>query len=121
MEIVFYLVVILFLSILVYVYVPIGLWFSARMSGVSIPLGQLTVMRFRRVPATLIVNNMVAATSAGLDLNWEDLETHYLAGGDVTKVVKALIVAHKANIEMTVKTATAIDLAGRDVTGRGSS
>ncbi|MFW5892003.1 MAG: flotillin-like FloA family protein, partial [Bacteroidota bacterium] len=105
---------ILFLWILFY-FIPIGLWFSALVSGVRINLLQLVLMRWRKIPPSVIVNNLISATKAGLRLNRDDLEAHYLAGGRVKAVVNALISADKANINLDFKTATAIDLAGRDV------
>ena len=95
--------------------VPIGIWFQALISGVHTSLVQLIFMRFRKVPPTVIVNNMIAATKAGLSVQQNDLEAHYLAGGRVNSVVNALISADKANMNLDFKTATAIDLAGRDV------
>ncbi len=95
--------------------VPIGIWFQALISGVRTSLIQLIFMRFRKVPPSVIVNNMIAATKAGLTVKQNDLEAHYLAGGRVNSVVNALISADKANMNLDFKTATAIDLAGRDV------
>lgn len=97
-------------------YVPFFLWISARVSGVSISLIQLFLMRIRKVPARVIVQAMIEAHKAGLsEVNRDDLEAHYLAGGNVEKVVHALVSASKANIQLGFKMATAIDLAGRDV------
>ena len=97
-------------------YVPIFLWISARVSGVRISLMQLFLMRIRKVPASIIVRALIEAHKAGLnDVNRDDLEAHYLAGGNVEKVVHALVSASKANIDLGFKMATAIDLAGRDV------
>src|SRR3954466_4116084 len=96
-------------------FVPIGLWITALFSGVKIGLFNLVFMRIRKVPPRLIVESMITSTKAGLDLTVEDLETHYLAGGHVGNVIKALISADKANIALSFKQATAIDLAGRDV------
>lgn len=95
--------------------VPIGLWFSALVSGVRISLVQLILMRWRKVPPSVIVNSLIIGTKAGVPLNRNELEAHYLAGGRVQRVVNALISADKANIELSFKSATAIDLAGRDV------
>lgn len=104
------------LGILLFFYfVPLGLWFSALLSGVHVSLIQLIFMRIRKVPPGLIVNSLITATKAGLSLNRNELEAHYLAGGNVVKVVNALISAQKANIDLDFKAATAIDLAGRDV------
>lgn len=105
----------IFLLWLLFYFVPVGLWFTALVSDVRISLLQLILMRWRKVPPSVIVNNMIAATKAGLHLQRDELEAHYLAGGHVQKVVNALISADKANIELSFKTATAIDLAGRDV------
>jgi uncharacterized protein YqfA (UPF0365 family) len=96
-------------------FIPIGLWVTALFSGVKIGLFNLVFMRIRKVPPSLIVNSMITSTKAGLNLTVEDLETHYLAGGNVGNVIKALISADKANIALSFKQATAIDLAGRDV------
>jgi uncharacterized protein YqfA (UPF0365 family) len=96
-------------------FIPLGLWFSAVFARVYVPIGQLIGMRIRKVPPGIIVLSMVSATKAGLKLNLDDMEAHYLAGGNVRSVVNALISADKANIDLDFKSATAIDLAGRDV------
>ena len=97
-------------------YVPFFLWISARVSGVRTSLIQLLLMRIRKVPARIIVQAMIEAHKAGLsEVNRDDLEAHFLAGGNVEKVVHALVSAAKANIDLGFKMATAIDLAGRDV------
>ena len=97
-------------------YVPFFLWISARVSGVRISLMQLFLMRIRKVPGSVIVRALIEAHKAGLnDVSRDDLEAHYLAGGNVEKVVHALVSASKANIDLGFKMATAIDLAGRDV------
>ncbi len=97
-------------------YVPFFLWISARVSGVRISLIQLFLMRIRQVPANIIVRAMIEAHKAGLqDITRDDLEAHFLAGGNVEMVVHALVSASKANIDLGFKMATAIDLAGRDV------
>jgi len=91
------------------------LWFSAVFARVFVPIWQLIGMRIRKVPPSIILNNLVSATKAGLQLKVDDLEAHYLAGGNVKQVVNALISADKANIPLDFKAATAIDLAGRNV------
>ncbi len=106
--------VIVLLFIILYL-VPIGLWFSALVSGVRISLLQLVLMRFRKVPPGVIVSALIEGTKADVALNRDALEAHYLAGGHVARVVHALVSAAKANIELTFNMATAIDLAGRDV------
>ncbi|WP_207429595.1 flotillin-like protein FloA [Pedobacter sp. SYSU D00535] len=94
---------------------PINLWFTAQLSGVRISLLNLFLMRLRKVPPSLVANAMITSTKAGLNLTSNDIETHYLAGGNVNNVIKALISADKANIPLDFRLATAIDLAGRDV------
>ncbi|MBU2556448.1 MAG: flotillin-like protein FloA [Bacteroidetes bacterium] len=105
----------LFLIWFLFYFIPVGLWFTALVSGVRISLLQLILMRWRKVPPSVIVNSMIAATKAGIHLERDDLEAHYLAGGRVQEVVNALISADKANMDLNFQTATAIDLAGRDV------
>jgi len=102
------------LLVLLYFF-PINLWITAIFSGVRISLLQLVFMRVRKVPPSLIVNSLITSSKAGLQITPNELETHYLAGGNVPSVIKALISADKANIPLTFKQATAIDLAGRDV------
>ena len=94
---------------------PVALWFQALISGVKISLLQLILMRWRKVPPGTIVMAMVTGTKAGLKLDANELEAHYLAKGNVPKVVNALVSADKANIDLDFKMAAAIDLAGRDV------
>ena len=101
-------------------YVPFFLWLSAKVSGVSISLVQLFLMRIRKVPPYVIVPGLIEAHKAGFkaglsNITRDGLEAHYLAGGHVEKVVHALVSAAKANIELSFQMATAIDLAGRDV------
>jgi len=105
----------IFLLWLLFYFVPVGLWFTALVSNVRISLLQLVLMRWRKVPPRIIVNSLIASTKAGLNLQRDDMEAHFLAGGNVQGVVNALISAEKANIALNFKTATAIDLAGRDV------
>lgn len=105
---------IVFLALLNY-FVPIGLWITAYFSGVKVSLATMIGMRLRKVSPAGIINPLINATKAGLDLKIEEMEAHTLAGGDVDRVVNALISADKANIGLTFQRATAIDLAGRDV------
>jgi len=103
------------LMILLY-FIPVGLWFTALLSGVRISLLQLILMRWRKVPPTIIVRSMIEAHKAGLkEIKRDELEAHYLAGGKVEQVIHALVSANKANIALTFNMATAIDLAGRNV------
>ncbi len=107
---------VLLLMALIFHYVPFVLWLSAKVSGVKISLLQLFLMRIRNVPPSVIVRAMIEAHKAGLEsITRDSLEAHYLAGGNVEKVVHALVSASKANIELSFQMATAIDLAGRDV------
>ncbi|AIM35883.1 flotillin-like protein FloA [Sphingobacterium sp. SG20118] len=94
---------------------PVNLWFTAQLSNVKISLLNLVLMRLRKVPPSLVTNAMIISTKAGLNITSNEIETHYLAGGNVNRVIKALISADKANIPLSFKLATAIDLAGRDV------
>ncbi len=108
--------IILFIAIVIFIYfIPVNLWIVAIFSGVKIKLIDLVLMRVRRVPPNLIIDSLITATKAGLDVSSTDLETHYLAGGNVPSVIKALISADKANIKLSFNNAAAIDLAGRDV------
>jgi len=107
--------VVLFLMLFLY-FIPIRLYIAAISSGVKIRIFKdLIGMRLRRVPPSIIVEGMISATKAGLDLNMGKLEAHFLAGGNVKRVVDSLISADKANIELPFERAAAIDLAGRDV------
>ena len=96
-------------------FVPLRLWIAAWSSGAYVGLVNLIGMRLRRVPPAVVVTARISAVKAGLAIPVDDLEAHFLAGGDVVRVVQALISADKANIEMPFKRAAAIDLAGRDV------
>jgi uncharacterized protein YqfA (UPF0365 family) len=101
---------------LLFQFIPVGLWITAVFSGVQVNLTDLIFMRFRRVPPGLIVKSLILATKAGIpDITTQKLETHFLAHGNLVNVIKALIVADKANLDMNYQQATAIDLAGRDV------
>lgn len=94
---------------------PVNLWFTAQLSNVKISLLNLVLMRLRKVSPALVTNAMIISSKAGLKITSNEIETHYLAGGNVNRVIKALISADKANIPLDFKLATAIDLAGRDV------
>ena len=107
-------VVVAALAILLYL-IPVRIWIAAFASGAYVGLFTLVGMRLRRVPPSTIVTARISAVKAGLDISVNDLEAHYLAGGNVVNVVNALISADKANIAMPFKRAAAIDLAGRDV------
>jgi uncharacterized protein YqfA (UPF0365 family) len=96
-------------------FIPIRLWIAAFSSGAAVGLGELIGMRLRRVNPKVVVEPRISASKAGLDLEVNQLEAHYLAGGNVADVVNALISADKAGIELSFERAVAIDLAGRDV------
>ena len=96
-------------------FVPLGLWISALAAGVHVGIFTLIGMRLRRVPPSKIVLPLIKANKAGLDVNVNQLEAHFLAGGDVDKVIDALIAAHRAQIVLPFERAAAIDLAGRNV------
>ena len=91
------------------------LWLQAKLSRADVKFSELIGMWLRKVDTKTIVLSKITAIQAGLELTTRDLESHYLAGGRVPNVVRALIAANRANIELTLKTATAIDLAGRDI------
>ena len=105
----------LFLLWIILYLIPVGLWFQALVSDVKISLLQLVLMRWRKVPPTVIVSAMIEGKKAGIELYRDLLEALYLAGGHVAQVVHALVSASKANIDLTFQIATAVDLAGRDV------
>lgn len=96
-------------------FVPLGLWISAIAAGVQVGIFTLVGMRLRRVPPAQIVLPLIKANKAGLDVGVNQLEAHYLAGGNVDRVIDALIAAHRAQIPLPFERAAAIDLAGRDV------
>ena len=107
--------VLLIVIALLFAILPIRIWFRALVSGVHISMARLIGMKWRGIRVVAIVDAYISATKAGLNLSIDELESHVLAKGDVTKVVNALISAHSANIVLEAETARAIDLAGRDV------
>ena len=110
------LIPILLIGIMVFLYVvPLGLWVSALAAGVNVGIFTLVGMRLRRVNPSQIVMPLIKANKAGLEVNVNQLEAHYLSGGDVDRVVDALIAAERASIPLTFERSAAIDLAGRDV------
>ncbi len=96
-------------------FVPIPLWIAAWASGAYVGLFTLIGMRLRRVPPGTVVTARISSVKAGIDISINDLEAHFLAGGNVVRVVNAMISADKANIPLPFKRAAAIDLAGRNV------
>ena len=93
----------------------LSLWIQSVVSGAPVGLLDLFMMRLRKVPPSVIVLNRISAKKAGLDLSASHLQAHYLAGGNIERVVRAMIAADKAKIDLPWDRATAIDLAGRDI------
>ncbi len=112
---VFILVVAIFALSIFFHFVPIGLWISAIAAGVRVGIFTLIGMRLRRVPPAQIVMPLIKANKAGLDVSVNQLEAHYLAGGNVDRVIDALVAAHRAQIPLSFERSCAIDLAGRNV------
>ena len=110
-----FLVLALILFMVIFTFIPVGLWISALAAGVNVGIFTLIGMRLRRVAPIRIVNPLIKAHKAGLGLSVVQLEAHYLAGGNVDRVVNALIAAERAAIPLKFERAAAIDLAGRDV------
>ena len=107
--------IVIFLALFTY-FIPIGLWISAYFAGVRVAIFKdLVGMRLRKVPPRQIITPKISATKAGLDIELDRMEAHFLAGGNVNAVILALISADKANIDLTFERAASIDLAGRDV------
>jgi uncharacterized protein YqfA (UPF0365 family) len=98
-----------------FVFSALSLWIQALISGAHVGLLNIVFMRFRKVPPKLIVEAKIMAVKAGLSISTDSLESHFLARGNVQRVVQALIAADKANIALDFKRAAAIDLAGRHV------
>ena len=111
-----FLLVIIIAAVMLFLhFVPLGLWISALAADVRVSIITLVGMRMRRVPPAQIILPLIKANKAGLDVQVNQLEAHYLAGGNVDKVVDALIAAHRAQIPLPFERSAAIDLAGRDV------
>lgn len=107
-------IAIFFLLIFLY-FVPFNLWITAIFSGVKIELFELVFMRIRKTPPTLIVQNLIILNKAGISVTATDLETHYLAGGNIEKMTKAMITTKNFGQALTWKEAAAIDLSGKDI------
>ena len=103
------------LIVLFFIFVPIGLWISSMAANVKISILNLIGMKLRRVVPSRIVIPLIKARKAGMNLGVNQLEAHYLAGGNVDNVINALIASERAGIELPFEKAAAIDLAGRDV------
>lgn len=108
-------VLVIVFFVLLFSFIPVGLWISAFAANVRVGILTLVGMRLRRVVPSRIILPLIKATKAGLNLNVNQLEAHYLAGGNVDSVVNALIAAHRADMNLPFERAAAIDLAGRDV------
>lgn len=111
--VIFILIILLFLFAILFQF--IGLYIRALVSGAKVSMRELVGMKLRRVNPVVIVNSRIQATRAGLAISQAEMETHVLAGGNVENVISAMIAANKANIDLSWKTATAIDLAGRNI------
>lgn len=111
----FTILIIIILLILLFSFIPVGLWIASIAAGVPVGLINLIGMRLRRVVPAKIVLPLIKATKAGLKVLVDKLEAHYLAGGNVDRVIDAWIAAERAGIPLTFERAAAIDLAGRDV------
>src|SRR5690625_154089 len=114
MPIIIIAIILIALAVL-FTFVPVMLWVSAISAGVKVRIVDLIGMRLRRVVPSRVINPLIKAYKAGLDVQTNQLESHYLAGGNVDRVVNALIAAHRANIDLPFERGAAIDLAGRNV------
>ncbi|MDM8552296.1 flotillin-like protein FloA [Desulfobacterales bacterium HSG2] len=106
---------VILIVIFFFIFSSLSLWFQSLVSGAQIGLLNIVFMRFRKVPPKLIVESKIMAVKSGLSIETDDFESHYLAGGNVMRVVQSLIAADKANIPLKFNRAAAIDLAGRNV------
>lgn len=112
----FLIVVVIVIALIVFfTFVPIGLWISAMAASAHVSIGSLIGMRFRRINPARVVMPYIKATKAGLKLSSNEMEAHVLAGGNIDRVIDALIAAESADIPLEFESARAIDLAGRDV------
>ena len=107
--------ILLLFIILLFIFVPLKLWFRALVSGAHVSMIKLVGMKLRKVDVRKIVLTYITSKKAGLTVTIDELETHLMAGGDIERVVKALISAKSASLDLSSQTAKAIDLAGRDV------
>jgi len=114
-QVIGFVIVVAVIVLLYFIGSSINLWIQALVSGARVGLFNIIFMRFRKVPPKLIVESKIMAVKAGLDISTDNLESHYLAGGNVPRVIQSLIAADKANIDLIFNRAAAIDLAGRDV------
>jgi len=96
-------------------YIPVGIWLTAMVSGVSISLIQLFLMRFRKIPPAVIVRALIEAHKGGVSVDYIQLQVHYLAGGNVENVIHGLVAAKAADLRLSYKRAAAANLAGIDI------
>ena len=108
-------IIVAVLLLILLLFLPIGTYFVAAVSGAHVSMGRLVGMKMRRIKYKMLVDVYIRAKKAGLDIDIADLESHIMAGGNISNVVNALISAHSANIDLSLEAAKAIDLAGRDV------
>ncbi|WP_423127728.1 flotillin-like FloA family protein [Gaoshiqia sp. Z1-71] len=106
--------IVVVLLIILY-YIPFGLWFTATLSGVRISIMEIILMRFRKTPPALIIQALIMSHKGGVPVNRDQLEAHYLAGGNVNKLVYGLVVAKKAGLKISFEKAAAADLQGVDL------
>lgn len=106
---------IILIVVIIFAIVPVNVWTKSLLSNAYIPARKLVGMKLRNVDVSLIVGCYINAKKAGVNISIQDLETHYMAGGNIERVVEALIVAHGAKINLSVDNAKAIDLANRDI------
>ncbi len=99
--------------VMAFIFAFFATWIQARMAGAPVTFLNLLSMKLRRVPINLIVQNRITSVKAGIPLSSDQLETHYLAGGDVAQIVRALVAAHRANLNLNFERACSIDLATR--------
>src|SRR5690625_673892 len=110
-----FIAIIIIALVVLFTFVPVALWISALAAGVKVGLFTLVGMRLRRVVPSRVINPLIKAHKAGIDVSTNQLESHYLAGGSVDRMINALIDAQRANINRLFESGTAPDLAGREV------
>lgn len=105
----------LFALWVIFYFIPVGLYFTAKLSGINITLIQLVFMRWCKVPPTLIVHAMIKASKGGIHVHPDDLEAHYVAGGNVDKVVEGLVFANVRAIKLSFQKVSKLDLGRLDI------
>ncbi len=112
--ILFFIIVVLF-SLFCFIVTPLTLWFQCLVSENSLGFLNIFFMKFKKIPAKLIVDAMITSEKAGVPISSDKLEAHFLAGGNVMSVVQSVVTAHKAAIDLSFEKAASLDLAGKDV------